>query len=227
MTTAIWKGPVVGRVAVRGVNLVGDEQADRESHGGPDKAVYAYAVEDYGWWSEELGDDIGPGTFGENLTLAGVDVTGAIVGERWDIGSSVFEVCQPRTPCGKLGVRMGDPRFPRRFAAAGRPGAYLRIHAEGDVGPGDEVRITHRPAHGLTVGGVELAFSGDRALLPRLLLAPELAVSRLTWAMERAARELRRAPDDHALREAMRWRLHDAGLGDDEVDEALRAMAEG
>ncbi len=143
--TGIWKHPVAGRVAVRGVNLDGDEQADRRVHGGPDKAVYAYASEDYTWWAAELGRQLEPGTFGENLTLEGVDLGAARVGERWQVGSTVLEVAQPRTPCWKLGLRMGDDEFPARFLAAGRPGAYLRIVGEGEVGAADEVVSLHRP----------------------------------------------------------------------------------
>ena len=97
-TSAIWKEPVEGRLAVRGVNIDGDDQADRKNHGGPDQAIYAYALEDYDWWSAELGRPIAPGTFGENLTLAGIDVNGALVGERWRVGNTVLEVAQPRTP---------------------------------------------------------------------------------------------------------------------------------
>ncbi len=134
--TAIWKLPVEGRVAVRGVNLAGDEQGDRRLHGGPDKAVYAYSSLDYDWWADQLGGRLEPGTFGENLTLDGVDLSASIVGERWLVGTTVVEVCQPRTPCWKLGLRMGDDRFPARFTAAGRPGAYLRIAREGEVGCG-------------------------------------------------------------------------------------------
>src|SRR5215211_5634062 len=116
--TGIWKFPVEGRVPVRGVNVEGDDQADRSVHGGPDKAVYAYAREDTEWWERELGRELGPGTFGENLTLRGMDVTGALVGERWGVGSTLLEVSEPRLPCWKLGVKMGDPRFLKRFARA-------------------------------------------------------------------------------------------------------------
>src|SRR3954447_23564721 len=101
-TTAIWKSPVSGRVAVRGVNLEGDDQADRTVHGGPDQAVYAYAIEDTEWWESELGRELGPGAFGENLTLRGVDVTHALIGERWAVGTTVLEVSSPRIPRGKL-----------------------------------------------------------------------------------------------------------------------------
>jgi MOSC domain-containing protein YiiM len=146
--TAIWKSPVDGRIAVRGVNLAGDDQADRRVHGGPDKAVYAYAVEDYAWWAEQ-GEDVGPGVFGENLTTEGVDLSGAVLGQRWRVGSVVLEVAQPREPCFKLGIRMGRASFRDDFAAAERPGAYLRIVEEGDVGAGDAIEV--QPADGPTI----------------------------------------------------------------------------
>jgi MOSC domain-containing protein YiiM len=148
--TGIWKSPVDGRVEVRGVNLAGDDQADRRVHGGPDKAVYAYAVEDYAWWAEQ-GVEVGPGTFGENLTTEGLDLSAAVLGERWRVGSTVLEVAQPRQPCFKLGIRMGSAAFKDRFADADRPGAYLRIVEEGDIGAGDEVEVIDRPDHGWTV----------------------------------------------------------------------------
>lgn len=105
-----------------------------------------------------------------------------MVGERWAVGSAVFEVSQPRTPCYKLGMRMADQQFPPRFAAAGRPGAYLRIVTEGDVAAGDEIRVLSRPDHGVTVGLVERAYHADRSLVRRLLDAPELAGGWLDWA---------------------------------------------
>ena len=182
VTTGIWKVPVSGPIRARGVNLAGDDQADRSVHGGPDKAVYAYAQEDLSWWTVELGRVVAAGTFGENLTTAGIDVTNAVVGERWAVGSAVLEVSQPRVPCYKLGIRMGDQRFPPRFAAAGRPGAYLRIVTEGDIAAGDEVRVLSRPDHGVTVGLIERAYHADRSLVPRLLEAPEIAEGWSDWA---------------------------------------------
>jgi MOSC domain-containing protein YiiM len=180
--TAIWKAPVEGRVAVRGVNVEGDDQADRSVHGGPDKAVYAYAGEDTAWWERELGRALGPGAFGENLTLAGVDVTGALIGERWRIGSVLLEVSQPRIPCWKLGKRMSDPRFLKRFAEAGRPGAYLRIAEEGELAAGDAVEIVHRPDHDITVGLVAHAFLHDHSLAARVLEAEALSDEWRGWA---------------------------------------------
>src|ERR1700712_130454 len=150
VSTAIWKAPVEGRVSVRGVNLDGDDQADRSVHGGPDKAVYAYAIEEIRAWEAELGRPLGPAAFGENLTTEGVDVSGAVVGERWRIGTTLLEVVQPRFPCFKLGLRMDDPGFVRTFAHGSRPGAYLRILEEGELGGGDAVSIEGRPEHGVT-----------------------------------------------------------------------------
>ena len=184
-TTSIWKAPVEGRVAVRGVNVAGDDQADREVHGGPDKAVYAYAREDTDWWERELGRALEHGNFGENLTVSGIDVTAAVVGERWEVGSTVLEVAQPRIPCWKLGARMADPSFPVHFAAAGRPGAYLRIVEEGEVGAGDEIRVGDKPAHGLTVGDVARIYHQERNRCALLLRAPELAEGWQEWALRR------------------------------------------
>jgi MOSC domain-containing protein YiiM len=184
--TAIWKQPVEGRVAVRGVNVDGDRQADLRVHGGPDKAVYAYASEDTASWEQELGRELGPGAFGENLTTEGVDVTNAVIGERWAIGTTVLEVCQPRLPCFKLGLRFDDPKMVRRFGEARRPGAYLRIVSEGELGAGDPIDVGARPAHGVTIALVSEAILHDETLLPRLLDAPELADDLRDW-VKRAA----------------------------------------
>jgi MOSC domain-containing protein YiiM len=185
-STAIWKTPVSGRVRARGVNLGGDEQADREVHGGYDKAVYSYAIEDTRWWEEELGRRIGPGGFGENLTVQGLDLTEAVIGERWTAGTAGLEVSQPRLPCWKLGLRMADPRFPQRFTRAGRPGTYLRIVEPGDVGAGDKVRVVSRPDHGVTVGDVWRVYHHDRRNAAVLLDVPQLSDSWREWAETRA-----------------------------------------
>lgn len=173
--SAIGKAPVDARVRVEGVNVAGDDQADRRVHGGPDKAVYAYASEDAAWWATELGREIVHGMFGENLTTEGVDVTGAVVGEHWRIGTVELEVCQPRIPCFKLGLRFGDPLMVRRFGEASRPGAYLRIVREGELGAGDAIEVLDRPAHGVTVELVSRAILLDDSLRARAAGAPELA----------------------------------------------------
>ena len=175
--SGIVKTPVGGRVAVRGVNLEGDGQADRRVHGGADKAVYAYAREDSDWWATTLEREIPDGMFGENLTTVGSDCSGAVIGERWRIGTVELEVCQPRMPCFKLGMRFGDGKMLRRFAQASRPGVYFRIVTEGELGVGDPIEIVHRPDHGITIALVSEAFLFDRTLVPRALQAPELAAS--------------------------------------------------
>jgi MOSC domain-containing protein YiiM len=187
LMSAIAKTPVGRRVAVGPEGLDGDEQADLRVHGGPDKALYAYAAEDTAWWAQELGSALGPGAFGENLTVSGLDVTGAVVGERWQVGSTELEVCQPRQPCAKLGVRFGDPRMVKRFAAAGRPGAYLRVIAPGEIGAGDRVEVVFRPPHDICVGLVFRALMGDETLLARAAAAPELPPALAAWMRERAA----------------------------------------
>src|SRR5918992_4836631 len=185
--SAIGKAPVSGRVRVAGVNVDGDDQADRTVHGGPDKAVYAYAREDELWWAAQLAREVPPGMFGENLTLEGVDVSGAVIGERWRIGTVELEVAQPRLPCAKLGLRFGDPRMVKRFAQAGRPGAYLRIVVEGELGAGDVVDISDRPAHGVTIAQVSRAIMLDESELAAAAAAPELPESLSRWMLERAA----------------------------------------
>jgi MOSC domain-containing protein YiiM len=180
--SAIWKAPVAERVAARGVNLEGDDQADRQSHGGVDKAVYAYAIEDLRWWEEQLGQSLPPGHFGENLTTEGIEVNDALVGERWAIGTAVFEVSEPRIPCWRLGVRMEDSKFPARFTEALRPGTYLRIIDEGDIGAGDEIRVIHKPTHDLSIREFFRIFTRDRNQLGRLLAIPEVSEVWRDWA---------------------------------------------
>jgi len=180
--SAIWKSPVAGRIAARGVNLDGDAQADREAHGGPDKAIYAYAVEDARWWEQEIGRPLAYGEFGENLTTEGIEANDALIGERWQIGTTVLEVSEPRIPCWRLGVRMNDQLFPRRFAEALRPGTYLRIVVEGDLGAGDEIRVIERPDHDLTVRQVFRIYTRDRHEADRLLAVPGMSESWRNWA---------------------------------------------
>src|SRR3954466_12648323 len=184
--TAIWKRPVEGRVPLRGVNLRGEDQADRTVHGGPDKAVYAYGAQDTDWWETQLGVTLGPGAFGENLTVRGIPVSDAVIGERWAIGSTLLEVAQPRLPCFKLGLRMGDPGFLRRFADAGRPGAYLRVVQEGDLGPAAAGPGGPRPEHGVTSALVARAILREPELLPAAVQAPELPEELRAWMRSRA-----------------------------------------
>ena len=182
--SAIWKSPVAGRTRAQGVNLDGDDQADRKAHGGPDKAVYAYAIEDVRWWEREIGRSLEHGEFGENLTTEGIEVNDALVGERWEIGTTVLEISEPRIPCWRLGVRMNDKMFPRRFTEALRPGPYLRIIVEGELGAGDEIRIVEKPDHNLTVRDVFRIYTRDRHEVKRLLDIPAMSESWRRWAAD-------------------------------------------
>ena len=179
LLSAIFKTPVEGRVRVEGVNLAGDDQADRSVHGGPEKAVYAYAREDIDWW-ENIHGELPNSCFGENLTTQGIDVSGALLGERWRIGTTVLEVCQPRLPCSKLGIRFNDLRMVKAFAKASRPGGYLRIVEEGELGAGDEIELLSRPDHAVT-----LSLASDACLKDRSLAAAVLAVPGLSYELRR------------------------------------------
>jgi MOSC domain-containing protein YiiM len=172
--TGIGKRPATGPVRTGHEQLVGDTICDVKDHGGTDQAVYAYAAEDAAWWAEELSREVGPGAFGENFTTSGLDVTGAVIGQRWSIGSAVFEVSVPRTPCRTFAGFWDVPHLIKRFTAAGRPGAYLRISSPGQVQAGDPIELVHTPAHGVTIEETFRALTGDRSLAARLLDAPEL-----------------------------------------------------
>ena len=187
VNTGIWKLPVEGPVAARALGLDGDVQGNRRVHGGADKALYAYAREDLDWWEQELARALAPGTMGENLTVEGVDVTGALVGERWRAGEALVEVSEPRFPCWKLAAKMQDAGFQKRFAAAGRPGAYLRVIEEGSVAVGDPVEIVKRPGHDVSLALFAAAYLRDHALAARLLTAPALSAEWRGWAEARAA----------------------------------------
>jgi MOSC domain-containing protein YiiM len=185
--SAIMKRPLSGRVHFRGVNADGDDQADRSVHGGVDRAVYAYAAEDYAWWAHELGRPLAPGTFGENLTTSGLDVNEALVGERWTIGDAELEVSIPRVPCFKLAARMADPHFVKTFANARRPGPYLRIARAGTIAAGDEIAVLSRPSHGIRIIDVFTIYLFERPRLHELLAAPELGAAWTGWIQEQIA----------------------------------------
>lgn len=188
VTSAIGKDPVAGPHRVQGVNVVGDDQADREAHGGRSKAVYAYSSADSAWWAAQLGRDLPPGIFGENLTLDGPELAGSVVGERWRIGSTVLQVTEPRIPCHKLAMRMNDPAFTKRFAAAARPGTYLAIVESGTIEAGDEIVVLEQPDHGLTVGQIERTYHRAADHLEAMLSCPQLSDGWLTWARRQADR---------------------------------------
>ncbi|MGW4529787.1 MOSC domain-containing protein [Nocardia sp. NPDC004340] len=149
--TAIDKRPVPHRVPVRALGLDGDHVCDTKHHGGTHQAVYAYAEEDARGWSAELGRDLAAGWFGENLRIAGLPVSDAVIGERWAIGDTLLEVSAPRVPCATFQWRAGEPQWVKRFTAQANTGAYLRVLTEGGISAGDEVRVVHVPEHGVTV----------------------------------------------------------------------------
>ena len=151
--TAIDKRPVDGPVRVHRLGLRGDVQVDRIDHGGEDQALYAYAQADADYWSAELGREILPGLFGENLRVSGLDATNAVIGERWRIGLDVeVEVTSPRVPCSTFQRRMNEPHWVKRFTEAGRVGTYLRVVRVGSIRAGDDIHRIYIPAHGVTVG---------------------------------------------------------------------------
>lgn len=176
--TGIDKRPADRPVMVRRLGLVGDTICDTRNHGGLDQAVYAYASEDTEWWQQQLAGELGfelrPGSLGENLTLRGVDVTNAVIGERWRVGGAILQVTVPRIPCSTFASYWNVDRLVPRFTQAGRVGAYLRVLAEGEVAAGDQLTVLDRPAHGLTLVQTLRALTGDRSLAPKLLAAPEL-----------------------------------------------------
>ncbi|MFD6058400.1 MOSC domain-containing protein [Rhodococcus wratislaviensis] len=149
--TAIDKRPVDGAVRVTTAGLVGDRVCDTEYHGGPFKAVYAYQEDEAQRWASELGRELPPGWFGENLRVDGIAATDAVIGERWRIGTTELEVTSPRTPCGTFGVWAAEPRWVKRFSERADTGAYLRVVTEGSVTAGDAVQRIHVPGHGVTV----------------------------------------------------------------------------
>ncbi|MFI6294361.1 MOSC domain-containing protein [Nonomuraea sp. NPDC050790] len=170
--TAIDKTAVTRRVGVRQNGLDGDERADRSNHGAPTHAVYSYAREDYDWWEGELGRPLRDGLFGENLTTSGVDVSGAVLGERWRVGTALLEVSGPRIPCVVFRNWMDEPGWVKRFTAAGRVGAYLSVVETGELGVGDEVEIVARPEASVTIAESVLAYHGDKDILTRILTFP-------------------------------------------------------
>jgi MOSC domain-containing protein YiiM len=166
--SGIDKQPVPGRVAVGELGLDGDVQVNRRYHGGEGQAVYAYAQEDADFWIAELDRELPPGRFGENLRTSGLDLTGAELGERWAVGTALFEVTAPRIPCANFERFWAVPKLVKRFTAHGASGAYLRVLQTGEVGAGDGITVVHRPGHGVTTGDAFRAFTTRKSRLPEL-----------------------------------------------------------
>ncbi|UOE21785.1 MOSC domain-containing protein [Thermobifida halotolerans] len=186
--TAIDKRPVTGRRRVHPLGLDGDGQADTANHGGRDQAVYAYAREELDLWQERLGRPLRDGMFGENLTTRGVEVSRALIGERWRVGTALLEVTLPRVPCGTFQNWLGERGWVRRFTEEARTGAYLRVVEEGDLAAGDRVVVEHRPDHGIDLASAFRARrERDVALLRRVV---ELPGSAAEWRERLAATEV-------------------------------------
>jgi ferredoxin-NADP reductase/MOSC domain-containing protein YiiM/ferredoxin len=153
--TGIWKTPVQGRCQARRLNLDGDGQGDLSGHGGEHRAVFVYQIESYRYWQERLGrTDFAYGQFGENFTIEGMPDQDVCIGDRYRIGSAMFEVTQPRVTCYRVGIRMNEPRMPAFLTGSGRPGFYLRVLQEGEVGAGDEIVKVAQSKERMTVAEI-------------------------------------------------------------------------
>jgi MOSC domain-containing protein YiiM len=171
--SGIDKRPVTGRVAVGELGLAGDVQVNRRHHGGEGQAVYAYAQEDADWWAAELGRDLPPGRFGENLRTTGLDLRNAVLGDRWRVGTALLQVTAWRTPCANFARFWDIPDLVKRFAAHGATGAYLRVLETGVISAGDVVEIVARPDHGITVETAFRIVMTEKSRLPELVPAVE------------------------------------------------------
>jgi len=191
--TGIYKLPVAGPVQITTAGLADDTIVDTRNHGGRDQAVYVYGGADYAWWAAELGRELAPGTFGENLTISGLESAPIAIGDRLNIGGVILEVTAPRIPCWKLAQRMGDPGFVKRFRAAERPGLYCRVVREGELRAGDPVAVEPYAGERVTVAEIFRDYyepARDPAAIRRFLAAP-LAV-RARTDKERQLREAQR-----------------------------------
>lgn len=190
--TAIDKRPVNEPTPVSENGIAGDSQANRAAHGGRDQAVYSYAREDLDMWQERLGRSLDDGVFGENLTTAGLDVSMALIGERWRIGSAVFEVTLPRTPCGVFQAWLQESGWVKRFTEEARTGAYLRVLTEGTIAAGDGITVEYRPDHGITVmAAFRSSYDRDIGLLRRIVEIPGRSdkwADALAWVERQASR---------------------------------------
>ena len=179
--TGIDKSPTESAVRFENDGVVGDVVVDRKHHGGYDKAVYAYSREDSDWWEKEIGRPISNGAFGENLTTQGIDVNQAVIGERWQVGSVILEVSEPRIPCRVFAGFWDRPTLIKDFTAALKSGAYLRIIKEGEISANDEIKVISRPEHGVTITDVFAAKSGERGKIAQLKQAEQLSDSYKEW----------------------------------------------
>jgi MOSC domain-containing protein YiiM len=189
--TGIFKIPASAPVAVTLLGLAGDVIKSTQHHGGVDQAVYIYGGADYAWWSQELGQTLAPGTFGDNLTISDLESAALKIGDVLHVGAVRLQVTAPRIPCSKLAARMGDPKFVKRFRAAERPGVYCRVLQTGSVQTGDAVSI--EPYQGAAYSVLEMFRSWYIKDLSeadiRLQLAAPIAVRSRKEMEERLAKQ--------------------------------------
>ena len=163
ITTGIFKEPVAGRVMLRTLNLDGDRQADLSVHGGASKAAYAYPSEHYEYWKQEFPEMKLPwGMFGENFTTAGLFEIELNIGDKFEVGSAVVMVTEPRLPCYKLGIKFGRADIVRRFLASERTGFYFAVLQEGDVGVGDQIKLVERNKHGVKTNDITRLYTREK-----------------------------------------------------------------
>lgn len=179
--TGIDKRPIEGAVRFANNSVAGDSVIDKKVHGGYDKAVYAYAREDADWWEREISRKITNGSFGENLTTSGIDVNSSLIGERWQIGTTILEVSEPRIPCRVFAGFWDRPTLIKDFTNAKRPGAYLRIIEEGVISAGEELIVSFKPAHGITIRDIFEAKSGERSKISQIKDVEQLSDNYKEW----------------------------------------------
>ncbi|MBD2610336.1 MAG: MOSC domain-containing protein [Nostoc sp. ZfuVER08] len=192
VTTGIFKQPVNGRVMLRTLNLDGDGQADLTVHGGVEKAVYAYPMEHYAYWRQELPDEDLPwGAFGENLTIEGLSETKVNIGDRFRIGSAVVMVTQPRFPCFKLNLKFGRDDMVKRFLNSRLSGIYFSVVQEGEIGVGDEIELVSRDENNVTVADIVQIYvrEADDDLVRRAVRVPALAEALRTYFQQQIESE--------------------------------------
>jgi len=150
-TTGIYKMPAYGPIEIKSLGIEGDAICDTKNHGGPDQALYIYGGGDYKWWSDELGKELAPGTFGDNLTISDLESAAFNVGDTIHVGEVIVQVTSPRIPCGTFATRMGDPQWVKKFRAAERPGLYVRVIKEGVIKAGDPVTVEKYTGEALSI----------------------------------------------------------------------------
>ena len=180
--TGIDKEPVSGPVELKDNRVAGDSVIDRKAHGGYDKAVYAYSIEDAKWWEGVIGRELRNGSFGENLTVQGIELNSSLIGERWSVGSCILEVSEPRIPCRVFAGFWDRPTLIKEFTDARRSGTYLRIIEEGKVSAGDEIKVISKPDHEISVLDIFEAKAGNRDKIQEIIKVRELSEKYLEWA---------------------------------------------